>query len=400
MREVVCEAYPVLLDDQGCSWEEKVHTVLQVVAQRLGRLEASLSQVVCVLDTHVSSLYGASLERAWHTWGVLPLSLMVVPAGEQHKTRATQNQIEDTLYRWGCRRDTLILALGGGVVSDLAGFVAATHTRGVPWVVLPTTLMALVDAGLGGKTGINTPLGKNTSGAFHAPLAVVGFLDLLDTLPVREHENAWPEILKTALLSGGRLWEALGEERTQKVFAACAQGVRLQEGPEDAPQRGVPAVFSEVIRACMTEKETRTARDRQDRGERQLLNLGHTVGHALEAALNYRMSHGACVWWGLCAELRASHLLGYLEHETLALIWDVVHVWRPQDAATLRWEASLVHQCLASMACDKKAQGQHLMLPCVCGVGDVRLERHLLTDYQGVIGPILMGWAENKEVLQ
>lgn len=202
------------------------------------------------------------------------------PAGEQHKSLATAERVWIELADRGMTQSDHLVALGGGVVGDLAGFVAATYQRGVPFVQVPTTLVAQVDSAYGGKTGVDLPNGKNYVGAYHQPSSVVADVDTLATLPPEEAAAGYAEVLKTALIAGGDLWER----------------VRRGDDPD-----------ADVIFACARTKLAVVAMDERDAGLRQVLNLGHTVGHAIETVTGYsRYRHGEAVGLGLLAALRLS----------------------------------------------------------------------------------------------
>ncbi len=205
---------------------------------------------------------------------------IVVAAGERHKTLAGAEEVLRRLARAGAERGDLVVALGGGVVGDLAGFCAAVYQRGMAHVQVPTTLVAQVDSAYGGKTGVDLPEGKNYAGAFHQPAAVLCDPALLATLPREEHAAGFVEVVKTALIAGGPLWAR----------------VRRGEEPD-----------AEVIMGCLRTKLAVVAADERDSGRRQVLNLGHTVGHAIEAATGYALfRHGEAVGIGLLAALRLS----------------------------------------------------------------------------------------------
>ncbi|HXE44027.1 MAG TPA: bifunctional shikimate kinase/3-dehydroquinate synthase [Conexibacter sp.] len=202
------------------------------------------------------------------------------PSGEQHKSLATAERVWIELADRGMTQSDHLVALGGGVVGDLAGFVAATYQRGVPFVQLPTTLVAQVDSAYGGKTGVDLPNGKNYVGAYHQPSSVVADVETLETLPREEAAAGYAEVLKTALIAGGDLWE------------------RVRRGDDPDP---------DVIFACARTKLAVVALDERDGGLRQVLNLGHTVGHAIETVTGYsRYRHGEAVGLGLLAALRLS----------------------------------------------------------------------------------------------
>jgi len=202
------------------------------------------------------------------------------PSGEQHKSLATAERVWIELADRGMTQSDHLVALGGGVVGDLAGFVAATYQRGVPFVQVPTTLVAQVDSAYGGKTGVDLPNGKNYVGAYHQPSSVVADVETLETLPPEEAAAGYAEVLKTALIAGGDLWER----------------VRRGDDPD-----------ADVIFACARTKLAVVAMDERDAGLRQVLNLGHTVGHAIETVTGYaRYRHGEAVGLGLLAALRLS----------------------------------------------------------------------------------------------
>jgi shikimate kinase / 3-dehydroquinate synthase len=206
-----------------------------------------------------------------------------MPPGEGHKTLATAERLLRGLASAGMARDDHVAALGGGVVGDVAGFCAAVYQRGVPVVQVPTTLVAQVDSAYGGKTGVDLPEGKNYAGAFHQPAAVLADPAVLATLPPEELAAGWAEVVKTALIAGGALWR------------------RVRQG--DA------TVDRDLVAACARTKLDVVASDERDDGRRQVLNLGHTVGHAIETATGYaRYRHGEAVALGLLAALRLSHL--------------------------------------------------------------------------------------------
>ncbi len=206
---------------------------------------------------------------------------VTIMPGEQSKTIAHAEIVWTELVRAGMTRADVVVALGGGVVGDLAGFCAATYQRGVRFVQVPTTLVAQVDSALGGKTGVDLPEAKNYVGAYHQPQAVIADTDTLASLPAEELAAGYAEVVKTALIAGGDLWER----------------VRGGAAPDSPP----------IIAACAHTKLRIVARDERDGGARQVLNLGHTVGHAIEAVTGYAAyRHGEAVGLGLLAALRLS----------------------------------------------------------------------------------------------
>jgi shikimate kinase / 3-dehydroquinate synthase len=243
--------------------------------RELWPLDPARSRPFCVSDEAVARLYRARLDSLGAVAGEI-----AIPRGEDHKTLTSAEGVWHALITAGITRADHLVALGGGVVGDLAGFCAATYQRGVPVVHLPTTLVAQVDSAYGGKTGVDLPGGKNYIGAYHQPAGVIVDPDTLATLPAAELAAGWVEVLKTALIAGGALWE------------------RVAAGGE---------VDAGTILACARTKLAVVAADERDTGPRQVLNLGHTVGHAIEAATGYaRYRHGEAVGLGLLATLRLS----------------------------------------------------------------------------------------------
>jgi shikimate kinase/3-dehydroquinate synthase len=234
------------------------------------------SRRFCVTDTAVAALYADRVE---------PLAARVeVEPGEGAKTMAEAERVLRELARAGMTREDHVVALGGGVVGDLAGFCAHTYQRGVPVVQVPTTLVAQVDSAYGGKTGVDLPEGKNYAGAYHLPAAVIADTAALATLSREELAAGFVEVLKTGLLAGGPLWGR----------------VRAIESLD-------PGDLGEVVFECARYKCEVVAADERDAGRRAVLNLGHTVGHAIEAASGYsRYRHGEAVGLGLLAALRLS----------------------------------------------------------------------------------------------
>ena len=204
-----------------------------------------------------------------------------MPPGEEHKTLASAEAVLRAMARAGLGHGDHVVAVGGGVVGDVAGFCAAVYQRGIGVVQVPTTVVAQVDSAYGGKTGVDLPEGKNYAGVYHQPLAVVADPSTLATLPEAEMAAGWPEVIKTALIAGGPLWK------------------RVQQSAE---------VDRDVVLACARTKLGVVAEDERDAGRRQTLNLGHTVGHAIETATGYaRYRHGEAVGLGLLAALSLSN---------------------------------------------------------------------------------------------
>ncbi|HXN33066.1 MAG TPA: 3-dehydroquinate synthase [Polyangiaceae bacterium] len=250
------------------------------------------SKLVLVTDSNVERMRGAAIDAALRPLD-LPGTRVTLPPGERHKTLASVGAIWDAALGAGVDRDAVVVAVGGGVVGDLAGFASACLLRGVRFVQVPTTLLAMVDASVGGKTGFDHPVGKNLIGAFHQPSGVVVDLAHLETLPAREYRAGLAEVAKVALAIDAPLLERL--ERDAKSLV-----------------RGDRGALMPAVREAIQAKIRIVRDDEREAGARALLNLGHTIGHALEAHGGYsRWLHGEAVALGLLAEVRATAALGW-----------------------------------------------------------------------------------------
>jgi len=235
--------------------------------------------IALVTDSNVDRLYGDEAVRQLEPTG-LRVERIVFPAGEQSKTLETYAELVRGLAALGLTRTDLVVALGGGVVGDLAGFAAATYLRGIDFVQVPTTLLAMVDSSIGGKTGVDIPEGKNLVGAFHLPKQIIREAKFLETLPEREMKNGLAEMIKTAVLFDRELFDSL------MCLASLAPIERL-------------APLAPLVARCAAWKEKIVAEDFKEGGKRKLLNLGHTFGHAIESASGFRLGHGECVAIGM-----------------------------------------------------------------------------------------------------
>ena len=254
----------------------------------------------CALVTNptVGALYADTVIRSAAAAGFEPVRIDV-PDGEEHKNLASLARIYDGLVDAALERNSPLLALGGGVVGDLAGFAAATYLRGIPYLQLPTTLLAQVDSSVGGKTGIDHPRGKNLIGAFYQPRAVLIDLATLRTLPRRQLLAGFAEVVKYGAILDAELFAFLEQE--------LAQVLALDS-----------AVLQHVVRRCCELKAQVVERDERESGERAVLNFGHTIGHALESVTGYtRFLHGEAVAIGMVAEARVSAALGLCRPEVV-----------------------------------------------------------------------------------
>ena len=251
-------------------------------------LPRSLEPGLCAVltDSTVGPLHAASVREALDRGGWRVADVLEVPAGESSKSLDTYARTLRNLARLGLTRDATLFALGGGVVGDLGGFVAGTYMRGVDLVMLPTSLLAMVDSSVGGKVGVDLPEGKNLVGAFVRPRLVAADLDWMGTLPERELSNGLAETVKMGLLAGGAFFDDL----------------HLVE----RARTGDPEVLLPLVLHSVRFKAQVVARDELEGGLRAILNYGHTVGHALEAAAGYALPHGSAVAAGMVAAARLS----------------------------------------------------------------------------------------------
>ncbi len=260
-------------------------------------------RVALISDTDVAPLYADRVERSLQVGGKT-VSRYVVPSGEASKSISTFETLLSKMIQDGFTRRGAVVALGGGVVSDLAGFVAASFMRGIDFYICPTSLLAMVDASVGGKTGVNLPEGKNLVGAFWQPKEVLIDVETLRTLPEREFKGGAVELFKHGLLADPSILTDMARE-----------GFR-GDGPSD--------VLADLIRRSVQVKADIVAQDEREGGVRAYLNLGHTLAHALEAHSEHRLTHGEAVTYGLLYAARLAHLRGWqggLEEVRTFLSW-------------------------------------------------------------------------------
>ncbi len=254
---------------------------------------------VIITDSHLER-QGESLQAAFRRRG-LTCDFVSFPAGEGSKSRRVRDEIEDGIIQLGAGRDTALVALGGGVVGDLVGFVAATFKRGIPYVQVPTTLIGMVDSSIGGKTGINHPAGKNLLGAFHQPSAVYIDVDYLKSLPDRHYASGLAEVIKCGVIADRALFASI-ETHLDRIL------------------RREPDLMSRLIEACCRIKARVVMEDPRESSRRKILNYGHTIGHAIETLSGFRLAHGEAVAIGMVAEARVAARLGMLSPEAVARI--------------------------------------------------------------------------------
>jgi len=303
---------------------------------------AKSANAVVVTNTVVNRLYGSRLTRSLQTAG-FRASVICLPDGERTKSLRWVSAILDELVRRRYERTTVLLALGGGVVGDLAGFAAAVYLRGIPFVQVPTTLVAQVDSSIGGKTGVNHPLGKNLIGSFYQPQLVLSDPDVLYTLPAREYRAGLAEVIKYGVIADARLF---------KFLETGMQGILNFD----------PAAVHHIIQSSSASKATVVSQDEREGDRRRILNFGHTLGHALETVTKYRRyRHGEAVAIGMVVAARLAVQLGLADARVAARIHDLVYQAGLPDQLPPYPPSAL----LRAMRQDKKVRDQriHFVLP-------------------------------------
>ncbi len=299
--------------------------------------------IALVSDQRVAALHAQAVQEALTAAGY-PVRLLTFPAGEAHKNPTTLQRLWSEFLEAGLERGSTVVALGGGVVGDVAGFAAATYMRGIAWVNLPTTLLAMTDAGLGGKTGVDLPAGKNLAGAFHPPRLVLADPDVLATLPTEEFRNGMAEVVKHGVIGDPDLFAlaARGDRQAMTDHVAQAMAVKIR-----------------VIEA-----------DPYEGGLRAALNLGHTIGHGVEAASAFRLRHGEAVAIGMVAEAHLAERLGLAAPGLAQTIAAALQAWQLPTAIP----ADLSPQAIwRAMRHDKKKSSGQLRFALPVDIGRVQV---------------------------
>lgn len=292
-----------------------------------GGLSSGKQRAFVVSSPEIVSLWGEKLLSGFPSEAVM----LTVPSGEQHKRLATVERLLEQMAERGADRDSVLIAFGGGVLGDMTGFVAASYMRGVRYVQVPTTLLAQVDSSIGGKTGVNLAAGKNLAGAFHHPLAVYADVATLKTLPAAELRAGLQEAVKAGIIRDPELFALLERERERVL--ACDERALM-----------------DVVAASVRVKADVVNADERESGVRMILNLGHTLGHAIEAATEYKqLLHGEAVAWGMIAATSIAAHRQCISQEDARRIAALVRAYGP-----LKRFAANAEQLVALTARDKK----------------------------------------------
>lgn len=305
--------------------------------------------IVIITDDNIYRLFGDSIlkvlnDRNPHIRSIQP--------GERSKSRETKAQIEDEMLGKEFGRDTLIIAFGGGVVGDLGGFVASTYKRGVPVIQMPTSLLAMVDSAVGGKTAVNTIYGKNLIGSFWQPEAVFVGMEFLKRLPEKEFLNGLAEAVKMAIVF---------DEEFFRFFEKNSNRIMNRENE----------ALTHIVKKCISLKKDVVEKDEKEAGLRQCLNFGHTIGHAIESIAGYNERHGFCVSMGMAAEAQLAAITGELDWEDADRISKLLHKMRLPNTINEKYEKQLMYKKMKS---DKKAVHQIPMFVTLQGIGKIKKE--------------------------
>ncbi|MDO8513960.1 MAG: 3-dehydroquinate synthase [bacterium] len=308
-------------------------------------------RIAVITDSRVGELWGPHI-----IWALRGLShepaLLRFPAGERHKTGETVSALYDKLQKRRFGRDTLIMAFGGGVVGDIAGFVAATYQRGVPFIQVPTTLLAMVDSSVGGKVGYDMNNVKNLIGAFNQPRAVIVDLNFLSTLPKRQVLNGLFEAIKMSFIRQRRSLE-------------LARKLNLVNPLKTSD------VLQEIVWRAVRLKAGVVQRDEKEQHERKILNFGHTVGHSIESLSGYRKPHGFCVALGMLVEARISERLGILSSNDADLLEKYLAAFGIHRSELRKYS---IADILAATRSDKKTLGGQPHYILLNSIGGVRVD--------------------------
>lgn len=319
----------------------------ELLARTLVRLKPT--RILIVSDRTVWRLYGRKLSLGLKRYD-LNFSHVLTLAGEANKNAENINRIYQGLLKTGCDRDSVVVALGGGIVGDLAGFAAATFYRGIRYIQVPTTLLAQIDSSVGGKTGYDLPEGKNLIGAFHHPEAVIIDVSFLKTLPKRQLRAALGEAVKVGMVRSAKLCRLL-DRKADRILA-------LDE-----------RTLQEVVRSCIGIKAEIVSQDERESGLRRILNFGHTIGHAIEANAGYRgVYHGEAVAMGMITEAAVGKTLGITPPEVVLFLRNLLK----KVGLSSKMPKNRLHHLAKSLNYDKKIIGTSFRLFLPHSVGDAR----------------------------
>jgi len=327
-------------------------------------------KAVIITDSNVGPLYASVLERSLAN-ASFKVTVLEVPAGEEQKSLETAGSLYNKLAAAYTERTSLVLALGGGVVGDLAGFVAATYMRGVPLIQVPTTLLAMVDSSVGGKTAVDHGQLKNIIGAFYQPKFVIADIDTLKTLPREELSNGMAEVIKLAAIRDRGFFEFL-EKNMEQAMALHA------------------GTLEEIVVKNAAYKAEIVGKDEKESGQRIILNYGHTIGHAIEAVSNFKIKHGQAVAMGMIEENKIAGRLGMLRESDAERIEEVIKIaGLPTKIPNLSTEDK--EKVLEAVKHDKKVLNDRVRFILLKAIGNAVISDRVEPE---LIGEVLFGWGK------
>jgi 3-dehydroquinate synthase len=343
------------------SYDIEIGTGLDQAGARLQGLGFG-QKIALVTNPTIKKLHGQRVVDSLKAAGFLVMSIEI-PDGEQYKNLDWANAIYTALLTNAFDRKSALVALGGGVIGDLTGFVAATFMRGVPFVQVPTTLLAMVDSSVGGKTGVNHPMGKNMIGAFYQPKKVLMDLSVLKTLPKEEFLSGMAEVIKYGVIWDAEFFDYLDKNR-EKILSLD------------------PHALSHIIKRSCEIKAEVVSKDEREGGLRAILNFGHTVGHAIETAENYTMRHGEAVAIGMVYASRLAHKTGLCDASVPERVEKLIKSYGLPTNITALSRKPSVTELMDTMQIDKKAEGGKVKFVLPKTIGEVVItkeweERHL-----------------------
>lgn len=309
-------------------------------------------KLVIVTDNNVNKFYKELINNLEKFKNLEFVKTISIPHGEGSKSRKMKSHVEDEMFESNCTRDTLIIAIGGGVVLDLAGFVAATFCRGIPIIYIPTSFLAQIDASIGGKTGINTKFGKNLIGAFKQPEAVFISQKFLDTLPDVEYICAFAEVIKHALIADKNYFNYL----IDNIDKAKSKDSEF---------------LAKVIKRSIEIKLDIVKKDEKENNIRAILNFGHTIGHAIEKACNYNINHGQAVAYGILVESYISYNLKFLAKSSYQQIIKIINLYNIENLLLPELDSSILGNCLNYLKYDKKNIDNDIRMILIKNIGEV-----------------------------
>jgi 3-dehydroquinate synthase len=317
------------------------------------RRAAPAHRYALITDSNVGPIYADKLRGQFKA---NTIDVFTIPAGESNKTRETWASLTDQMLASGFGRDSAVIALGGGVVGDLAGFVAATFMRGLPVVQIPTTLLAMIDASIGGKTAVDTPAGKNLVGTFHPPAVVIVEPQVLDTLPLRELRAGFAEAIKHGVIA---------DEPYLLEVASALPGLLSTDGSES------DTMDSLIVRSIEIKADV-VSRDQREEGLRKILNFGHTIGHAIELVSGYSLLHGEAVAIGMALESQIAERIGVAQGGTAATVMKTLEL---AELPTGIPPGSGADAVIEAMRSDKKARVGRIQLSLPSRIGAMAGEK-------------------------